>query len=156
MQDPTRGDGYVEEAHGVAVLVAGDQNILAWRQIERESLVLADVLARVKKMPAELKATKPPPTGSGSGATDTQRLANQARNQLGGRDAAIEWLKENSSGATTSEKKINLAAIEILKKQPGDAKPSAPKKGPTPDEIYDASRETFRAASQKFTQERKD
>src|SRR5580658_2604923 len=45
VQDLARGDGHGEEAHRVTGLVAGDQDILAWREIERECLVRADVLA---------------------------------------------------------------------------------------------------------------
>jgi GntR family transcriptional regulator len=46
VKDPARGDGHVDEAHGVPAVVAGYEDIPAWRQIEIELLVLADVLPR--------------------------------------------------------------------------------------------------------------
>jgi GntR family transcriptional regulator len=44
VKDLARGDGHVEETHAVPAVVAGYEDIPAWRQIEIELLVLAYVL----------------------------------------------------------------------------------------------------------------
>lgn len=95
------------------ISIPGDGTFKVWNTKQ----VLSDVLRRVEKMPVSDNynpfAAK---SSSGNNPTDVKALADQASTQLGGKDAAIEWLRENSQNATPTEKKINEAAIEFLKK----------------------------------------
>lgn len=94
------------------IRIPGDGTFTVWNTKQ----VLEDVLRRVEKLPVG-KPTNPFATKSSPAntASAVKSLADQASLQLGGKDAAIEWLRENSEGATPTEKAINLAAIDILK-----------------------------------------
>lgn len=108
---------------------------------------LGDVLRRVEKMKTVLKPVGPPKGSTGIGRTDAEHLAAQAREQIGTRDAAIKWLRENSKDATKSEKEINEKAIDILKKQGGDAKPNAVTKSAEERRLDDANAAFKKASS---------